>query len=102
MSYVCPDPTPEQLLLGGELNYDAYDRCGDGCTDTEADDVLCAACLLHDELFLRGGTADDWVRVNKNFRRDCYILANAVDDAFLLVESLLRAVAYADIVDTVS
>lgn len=102
MNYRCPDPTPEQLALGATLDTDVYDRCGYGITDTPATDVLCAACLIHDEMFMLGGSAELWSQVNKNFRRDCRILALAVDDELQKILELAKAVAFADIVDTVS
>lgn len=100
--YICPDPTPEQKELGKLFTYDPYDRCGDGVTDTAACDYLCAACLIHDEIFLRGGTYLNWIQANTNFERDVRILANSVDDLLIKEAVAVEAYMFIEIVWTVS
>ncbi len=102
MIYSCPDPTPDQIALATQLGKDPYDRCGNGFADTSATDIMCAACLIHDELYMLGGSKAQWLKANKNFRRDTLILAHAVDDFWERTEAIVEAVSYADIVDTVS
>lgn len=102
MNYLCPDPTPEQVANAQALGIDPYDRCGNGVTDTSRRDFLCAACLIHDELYMLGGTKTQWLLANKNFRRDALILAHAVPDFYERTEAIIEAVSFADIVDTVS
>ncbi len=100
MIYRCPDPTPEQIALGELLGYDPYDRCGDGPLDSGACDVLGAACVIHDELFILGGTIDDFHAANERFTRDCIILSHAEDDAIEIIFNLTRAVEFTLIVTT--
>jgi len=102
MPYCCPEPTQEQVILAAKLGFDAKDRCGDGLTDTSPCDVLCAACLIHDELFLLGGTIEKFHLANSNFARDCIILAEAVDDIFLRIETMSRALLYLTFITGVS
>ena len=102
MTYCCPDPTPEQLALAKDLGFDPYDRCGDGFTDTSPCDVLCAACLIHDEMFLIGGTIQDFHLVNANFARDCLILAQSQNDYFSKMNAAFRALEYIAIIHTAS
>lgn len=92
--YKCPDPTPEQIELGKKLGFDPMDRCGNGGTDTAATDPLCAACLIHDEMFLRGGDKKQWFKINEDFERDVFILARAWDCDIERAGLILKAEEY--------
>lgn len=96
--YCCPDPTSEQIENAKNLGYDAYNRCGHGVTDTSPCDILCAACLIHDELFLIGGSVEVFHLVNANFARDAIILAKAESDVVKQLAGALEALGYIAIV----
>lgn len=83
ISYIAPDPTPEQLANAAEQGLDPYDRGGSlPYWDIAPDDCLAAPATIHDEMYMRGG--DDTVRkmVDSNFSRDCFLCAKAADGVF--------------------
>lgn len=102
MTYCCPDPTPEQIENGKLHNYRPEDRCGAGALETSPCDILCAACLIHDELFLIGGSIEDFHKANANFSRDCMILATAADEVVTQLLAAVKALEYTMIISTVA
>lgn len=100
MTYCCPDPTPEQIENAKLLGYDPHNRCGYGSLDTSPCDILCAACLIHDELFLIGGSIEDFHNANANFARDCAILAQAEDNIIKQLVAAVKALEYVAIIHT--
>lgn len=79
--YVAPSPTPEQIENGNRLGYDPSDCCGSlPYWDFAPDDTLAAACVIHDELVLRGGSRTTGIKVARGFARDAMILAKAVEE----------------------
>lgn len=80
MTYFAPDPTPEQIENGIARHYDPDDRGGlMPYYGLAPDDTLAAACVIHDELYLEGGPRDLGAQVDRNFERDCLLLALSVD-----------------------
>lgn len=97
--YIAPAPTPEQLANAKEKGYDPLDRCGEGFLDQPANDSLAAACTIHDEEALKGGTRKRELQENEEFDRNIEALARAIKDPAERDWQMKRAKLFEIIVD---
>ncbi len=100
MPYRAPDPTPEQIENGRHKRYDPYPLAGSlPYWDLSPDDTLAAAAVIHDEMYIEGGSNRLLRQTDENFRRDCMILADAVDSPMSRMLQRFKAHMFAGIVD---
>lgn len=100
MSYRAPDPTPEQIENGKLRHYDPHPLAGSlPYWDMSPEDTLAAAAVIHDEMYTEGGPVELREIVDRNFRRDCMILAEARDSAMSRAIQKFKAHMFAGIVD---
>lgn len=101
--YLAPDPSPEQLANAAAQGMDGWDRLGSVTPkfpfwDFAANDTLAAAGVIHDEMYNYQLSRLEREKVDRNFDRDCWILAQAVDNPLLRIFEEAKAGACARIV----
>lgn len=74
------------------MSWDKIDRCGAGRLSTGPDDPFIHECTLHDHGYLKGGSVDDMMKVDREFFGG--IWSKAAQDWWLIP----RAFAYTAIV----
>lgn len=85
--YTAPEPSPEQFANAKARGFDPYDRLGSGIINLSASQILTAAAVLHDILYVRGGSEYERLIADNNFERDCFVLAKASNSNIELVKA---------------
>lgn len=92
--YTAPEPSPEQIANAVAKGFDPYERLGTGITDLSKTQTLTACAVLHDILYIKGGSEIECHGANWAFDRDCQIVAKASGDS----DEILKAYLFAEIV----